>query len=66
MENRISKEYSPLTIIIGLPTSDARAYSIDLGAYVEVFEDNRWFQNSNQTRSIPMITLCLSPYRCLG
>ena len=38
-ENGVSEEYSPLTIITGSPTLDARVYLIDFGAYIEVFED---------------------------
>ena len=66
VKNRVSDKYSPLTIVAEAPLPGARVYPIDFGAYAEVFEDNRWFQNLNCSRSIPTIALELSPYRHLG
>ena len=58
-EDRVSEEYSPLVIVIGSPNPDARSYPIDFGAYVKVFENNGWFQNSN--RSISRAATALRP-----
>ena len=43
IKNGVSEEYSPLTMITGASPPDARIYPMDFRAYIEVFEDNRWF-----------------------
>ena len=62
-EQGVSKDHSLLTIVTGSPFPDTRAYPMDFRAHVELFEDNRMFQNSNRTRSTPAIALGPLPYR---
>ena len=62
VENSISKEYSPLSILMGTLLLDTRAYTIDFSAYTKVFEDNRLQHNSNKSRSTPAIALGPSIY----
>ena len=65
-EDGVSEEYSPLVIATESPNPDIRSYSMDFGAYIKVFEDNGWFQNSNRSRSTPTIALGPFPYRRPG
>ena len=57
----MSDTLSLLSIATRAPPPDARSNPLDFWACVEVLEDNDWFQNSNKTRSVPIVELGPSP-----
>jgi len=61
--DRISDEYSLLSIICKIPPPEYKNFSIDFGAYVEVFEDNKILTNTNQPRGVLAIYLGPAPFR---